>query len=355
MNLLEQTCQEIFPQDNHSRDLARARLEQLTMPHWALGDIMDLAIDLAGISRSIKPDVSRKVIVTMAGDHGVVAEGVSKFPSEVTPQMVYNIVSGGAGINALARQAGADVVVVDLGVNCDFSDLSNAENFIDRKIAPGTNNIAAGPAMSIANARKAVETGIEIAFDLEKSYDLIGTGEMGIGNTTPSSAIAAVITGKPVGELTGRGTGLDDEQLNKKISIIEKIIEINKPDPKNGLDILAKIGGYEIGGIAGLILGAAARKTPVVVDGFISTAGALIAYTLEPFVRDYIICSHRSVEPGHKFMQETLGCSRPLLDLNFRLGEGTGGALAMNIVEAARMVLTDVATFEEAAVAQADK
>ncbi|MGI9536555.1 MAG: nicotinate-nucleotide--dimethylbenzimidazole phosphoribosyltransferase [Desulfocapsaceae bacterium] len=355
MNLLEKTCQEIFPQDNEYRDQARARLEQLTMPHWALGDIMDLAIDLAGISRSMKPDVSRKVIVTMAGDHGVVVEGVSKFPSEVTIQMVYNIVSGGAGINALARQAGADVVVVDVGVNGDFSDLSHEVNFIDRKIAPGTNNIAAGPAMSIANARKAVETGIEIAFELEKSYDIFGTGEMGIGNTTPSSAIAAVITGKQVSELTGRGTGLDDAQLDKKISIIEKILDINTPDPKNGLDILAKIGGYEIGGIAGLILGAAARKKPVVVDGFISTAGALIAYTLEPFVRDYIICSHRSVEPGHIFMQETLGCSRPLLDLNFRLGEGTGGALAMNIVEAARRVLTDVATFEEAAVAQADK
>ena len=355
MNLLEQTCKEIFPQDNQYRDQARARLEQLTMPHWALGDIMDLAVDLAGICRTLKPEVSRKVIVTMAGDHGVVAEGVSKFPSEVTPQMVYNIVSGGAGINALARQAGADVVVVDLGVNYDFSDLSEAANFIDRKIAPGTNNIAAGPAMSIANARKAVETGIEIALDLEKSYDIFGTGEMGIGNTTPSSAIAAVVTGKTVSELTGRGTGLDDEQLKKKITIIEKILEINNPDPKNGLDLLAQIGGYEIGGIAGLILGAAARKKPVVVDGFISTAGALIAYTLEPFVRDYIICSHRSVEPGHKFMQETLGCSRPLLDLNFRLGEGTGGALAMNIVEAACRVLTDVATFEEAAVAQADK
>lgn len=355
MTLLEQTCKEIFPQDSEFRDQARGRLEQLTMPHWALGDIMDLAIDLAGITRSMKPEVGRKVIVTMAGDHGVVAEGVSKFPAEVTPQMVHNIVSGGAGINALATQAGADVVVVDIGVEADFPELSGADNFMDRKIAPGTNNIASGPAMSIANARRAVETGIEIALDLEKSYDVFGTGEMGIGNTTPSSAIAAVVTGKPVSELTGRGTGLDDQQLKNKIEIIDKILQINKPDPKNGLDILAKIGGYEIGGIAGLILGAAARNKPVVVDGFISTAGALIAYTLEPFIRDYIICSHRSVEPGHKYMQEILGCSRPLLDLNFRLGEGTGGALAMNIVEAARRVLTDVATFEEAAVAQADK
>ena len=355
MNLLEQTCQEIFPQDNEARAQAKARLDQLTMPHWALGDIMDLAVDLAGMSKSLTPAVGKKIIVTMAGDHGVVAEGVSKFPAEVTPQMVYNIASGGAGINALARQAGSDVIVVDIGVNADFSDLSRSERFISRKIAPGTNNIAAGPAMSIANARKAVEAGIQIAFDLAKSYDLFGTGEMGIGNTTPSSAIAAVVTGKPVRELTGRGTGLDDEQLAKKVAIVEKILEVNKPDPKNGLDILAKVGGYEIGGIAGLILGAAARNKPVVIDGFISTAGALIAYKIEPFVRDYIICSHRSVEPGHKYMQEALGCTRPLLDLNFRLGEGTGAALAMNIVEAARRVLTDVATFEEAAVAQANK
>ncbi|MBT8345401.1 MAG: nicotinate-nucleotide--dimethylbenzimidazole phosphoribosyltransferase [Desulfofustis sp.] len=355
MNLLEQTCKEIFPQDSEYRDKAEARLEQLTMPHWALGDIMDLAVDLAGMTRSMTPDVEKKVIVTMTGDHGVVAEGVSKFPAEVTPQMVYNIISGGAGINALATQAGTDIVVVDMGVDADLSDLSKAGNFISRKIAPGTNNIAIGPAMSIANARKALETGIEIASDLANSYDVFGTGEMGIGNTTPSSAIAAVITGQSVSDLTGRGTGLDDEQLQRKIAIIEKILEVNKPDSQSGLDILAKIGGYEIGGIAGLILGAAAHQKPVVVDGFISTAGALIAYKLEPFVRDYIICSHRSVEPGHKFMQETLGCARPLLDLNFRLGEGTGAALAMNIVEAARRVLTDVATFEEAAVAQADK
>lgn len=355
MNLLEQTCRDIFPQDSKSRDRAKARLEQLAMPHWALGDVMDLAIDLAGISRSMEPPVDRKVIVTMAGDHGVVAEGVSKFPAEVTPQMVHNIVSGGAGINALANQVGGDVFVVDLGVDYDFDALADNRFFINRKIAYGTNNIAEGPAMSIANARKAVETGIEIAAELGSSYDMFGTGEMGIGNTTPSTAIAAVITGKPVAELTGRGTGLDDEQLDSKITIIEKILEVNKPDPKNGIDILAKVGGYEIGGIAGLILGAAAQRKPVVVDGFISTAGALIAHTIEPIVRDYIICAHRSVEPGHKHMQEVLGCARPLLDLNFRLGEGTGAALAMNVVEAAKHVLTDVATFEEAAVAGADQ
>ena len=354
MSLLKETIQKIYPQDSDSRDLAKERLDQLAIPPWALGDLMDLGIDLAGICRSVKPVVAKKAIVTMAGDHGVVAEGVSKFPQEVTPQMVYNFVNGGAGINALARQAGADVIVVDMGVAADLSDLAEAGKIIDKKIGKGTNNIVKGPAMSMANAIKSVEAGISIAMDLDEKVDVFGTGDMGIGNTTPSTAIAAVITGKPVEELTGRGTGLDDEQLAHKQQVIKDILLRNKPNPKNGLEVLNCVGGFEIGGIAGLILGAAALKKPVVVDGFISTAGALIAVAIEPFARDYIICAHRSMEPGHKAMQEKLGC-RPLLDLNLRLGEGTGAALAMNIVEAAVAVLTEVATFEEAAVAGADK
>jgi len=355
MNLLETTCQNIFPQDSHSRDEATARLDQLALPHWALGDLMDLAVQLAGMTGTIKPQLMRKAVVTMAGDHGVTAEGISKFPAEVTPQMVYNFVNGGAGINALAKQAGADVYVVDMGVNADFSDLVEAGKIIDKKVGPGTNNIAKGPAMSVARARQAIEAGIDVAKGLCEDYDLLGTGDMGIGNTTPSTAIAAVITGKSIEQLTGRGTGLDDAQLAGKIMTIKKILEINKPDKNNGLDILSKVGGFEIGGIAGLIIGAAAQRVPVVVDGFISTAGALIAYKIEPFIRDYLVFAHRSVEPGHKFMQEVLGCKKPLLDLNMRLGEGTGGAVAMNIVDAAAAVLTDIATFEEAAVAGADK
>ncbi len=268
--------------------------------------------------------------------------------------MVYNFVNGGAGINALAKQAGADVVVVDMGVAADLSDLVASGKIIDKKIGSGTNNIAKGPAMSIAAATRAVEAGIEIAKDLGKTVDVFGTGDMGIGNTTPSTAIAAVITGKPVEELTGRGTGLDDEQLAHKQQVIRDILKRNQPDPKNGLEVLAQVGGFEIGGIAGLILGAASLKKPIVVDGFISSAGALIAIAIEPFARDYIVCAHRSMEPGHRAMQEKLGC-RPLLDLNLRLGEGTGAALAMNIVEAAVAVLTEVATFEEAAVAGANK
>ncbi len=355
MSLLERTVQKIYPQNSELRSEAENRLNKLAMPPWSLGDLMDLAIDLAGITGTMTPAVKRKAIITMAGDHGVVVEKVSKFPSEVTPQMVYNFVNGGAGINALARQVGAEVHVVDMGVAADLNDLATAGKIINKKVGLGTDNIAVGPAMSKTMARRAVESGIDIANDLSSRIDLFGTGDMGIGNTTPSTAIAAVCTGKSVEELTGRGTGLDDKQLDHKVSVIKKALETNRIDKNDGLDILAKVGGFEIGGIAGLILGAAANRKPVVIDGFISTAGALIAYKLEPFVRDYLIFSHLSVEQGHKIMQDFLGCRRPLLDLNFRLGEGTGAAVAMNLVEGAVAILTEVATFEEAAVAGADK
>lgn len=355
MSLLERTLEKIYPQDSASRDAAKARLDNLAVPHWALGDLMDLAIEIAGMTGTIRPEVKRKAIVTMAGDHGVVAENVSKYPQEVTPQMVYNFVRGGAGINALAGQAGAEIFVVDMGVATDLRELVDAKKIINKKVGLGTANIAVGPAMSKAMAKRAVESGIDIANDLSERFDLFGTGDMGIGNTTPSTAIAAVCTGKSVEELTGRGTGLDDAQVQHKIAVIKRALEVNKPDKKDGLDILAKVGGFEIGGIAGLILGAAANRKPVLVDGFISTAGALIAYKIEPFIRDYLIFSHRSVEPGHKAMQEALGCKKPLLDLNFRLGEGTGAAVAMNLVAGAVAILTQVATFEEASVAEADK
>ncbi len=355
MSFLEKTTRKIFPQNSEMRAAAEDRLNNLALPHWALGDLMDLAIDLAGMTGTMVPDVKRKAIITMAGDHGVVAENVSKFPSEVTPQMVHNFVNGGAGINALARQAGAEVHVVDMGVAADLSDLAAANKIINKKVGLGTDNIAVGPAMSKAMARRAVESGIDISNDLAPRIDLFGTGDMGIGNTTPSTAIAAVCSGKSVEELTGRGTGLDDQQLAHKVTVIKKALEVNSIDKTDGLDILSKVGGFEIGGLAGLILGAAANRKPVVVDGFISTAAALIAYKIEPFVRDYLIFSHRSVEQGHKVMQELLGCKKPLLDLNFRLGEGTGAAVAMNLVEGAVAILTEVATFEEAAVAGADK
>lgn len=351
VNFLQAVYRQIYPQDNSVREEARQRLERLTMPHWALGDLMDLAVDLAGITRSLTPPVARKKIVVMVGDHGVTAEGVSKYPPEVTAQMVSNFVNGGAGINALARQARAEVVVADLGTAADLGELARSGKIIAKKIGSGTANMAQGPAMSRTHAVLAVEAGIEIAEQLSPTTDVFGTGDMGIGNTTPSTAIAAVLTGQKVADLTGRGTGLDDGQLAHKIKVIEQAIAVNNPDPKDAMDVLAKVGGFEIGAIAGLILGAAAQRKPVVVDGFISTAGALIAYGLEPFVRDYLICAHRSVEPGHRAMHAHLR-RKPLLDLNLRLGEGTGAALAMNLVEAAVAVLTEVATFEEAGVSK---
>ncbi|HBI14431.1 MAG TPA: nicotinate-nucleotide--dimethylbenzimidazole phosphoribosyltransferase [Desulfobulbaceae bacterium] len=351
VNYLEATFRQIFPQDYPVREHARARLESLTMPHWALGDLMDMAVALAGMTRSLTPPVARKKIVVMVGDHGVTVEGVSKYPSAVTAQMVYNFVNGGAAINALARQAGAEVVVADIGTEADLDDLARAGRIITKKIGPGTANIAREPAMTRTHAVLAVEAGIEIAEQLGLGTDVFGTGDMGIGNTTPSTAIAAVLTGQEVATLAGRGTGLDDAQLAHKVRIIEQAIQVNRPDPKDAMDVLAKVGGFEIGAIAGLIIGAAVQRKPVVVDGFISTAGALIAYGLEPFVRDYIICSHCSAEPGHRFMHERLRL-KPLLDLNMRLGEGTGAALAMNLVEAAAAVLTEVATFEDAGISK---
>ncbi len=355
MSQLQRTLCEIYPQDTEARDKAKERLDQLAMPHWALGDIMDLAMELAGMQATIRPKTERKVIVTMAGDHGVTEEGVSLYPSNVTVQMVHNFVNGGAGINALARQVGADVQVVDMGINADMQELVSDGKIINKKVGLGTDNIVKGPAMSKAMAVRAVESGIDVAFDLADEYDLFATGEMGIGNTTSSAAIAAVCTGKSVTEITGRGTGLNDEQLAHKIKVIERAITINNPNRKDGLDILAKLGGFETGGLAGLIIGCAAKRKPVVVDGFIATAAAIIAAKIEPFIKDYLIFGHRSVEPGHIHMQNFLGCKRPLLDLNFRLGEGTGAALAMNIVDAAKAVLTEVATFAEASVATADK
>ncbi|PID72487.1 MAG: nicotinate-nucleotide--dimethylbenzimidazole phosphoribosyltransferase [Desulfobulbus propionicus] len=349
VGFLETTCRKIYPQDTAIRDQAARRLEQLTMPYWALGNLMDLAVDLAGMTRSMHPPVKNKKIVVMAGDHGVVAEGVSGYPAEVTTQMVYNIMSGGAGINALAGQAGAEVVMVDMGAKDAFTDLQGKPGFIGKKIAKGTQNMMVGPAMSHTHAVMTLEAGIEVANMLSPETDVFGTGEMGIGNTTPSSAIAAIVTGKSVEDVTGSGTGIDETQLAHKRDVIKQAIDVNKPDSKDGIDVLAKVGGFEIGGIAGLILGAAAQQKPVVVDGFIATAGALIAYLIEPFVRDYIIFAHKSVEPGHTFMHEKMQLA-PLFDLKFRLGEGTGAAFAMNGLEAAVALLTEVRTFAEAGV-----
>ncbi|MDD4339357.1 MAG: nicotinate-nucleotide--dimethylbenzimidazole phosphoribosyltransferase [Syntrophales bacterium] len=353
MNLLETVVNSIPPADAGARACAHARLEQLSMPHWALGRLMDLAEDLAGITGSMPPPVARKTIVTMAADHGVAVRGVSRYPQEVTVQMVRNFVRGGAGINALARLAGAEVVVVDLGVAGDLSDLADAGRILSRRIAAGTRDMTAGPAMSREQARAALEAGIAVARDLGPTTDIFGTGEMGIGNTAPSSAIVALYSGRPVADVTGRGTGIDDAGLRRKIALIERALAVNAPDPADPVGVLAAVGGFEIGGIAGLILGAAAQRKPVLVDGFISTAGAILAARIAPRSLDAMIASHRSLEPGHRIALDCLG-RRPLLDLDLRLGEGTGAALALHLVEAAVRVLTDVATFDEANVSKAE-
>jgi nicotinate-nucleotide--dimethylbenzimidazole phosphoribosyltransferase len=346
------TLGRITPQDDACRAAAKQRLDQLIMPHWALGRLMDLAVDLAGITRSIRPAVARKTIITMAGDHGVAAEGVSKYPQDVTAQMVQGFAAGLASISVLSRLAGAQVVVVDMGVAADLGSLVAAGKIISKKVGPGTANIARGPAMTRQQAIQSVEAGIEVVDSLADTVDLFGTGDMGIANTTPSTAVVAALGGEPVASVTGRGTGIDDQQLAHKIAVVESALAVNRPDPRDGLDVLAKVGGFEIGGIAGVILGAAARRKPVLVDGFISTAGAMIAQALCPLAAQYIIAAHRSAEPGHRAMQRRLG-KEPLLDLNLRLGEGTGAALAMSLVEAASRILTEIATFDEAHVSKA--
>lgn len=330
---------------------AQERLDNLTKPQGSLGRLEEFAKQLVAISENAMPELDKKVVFTFAGDHGVADEGVSAFPKEVTAQMVLNFVHGGAGINALARHSGADVVVVDIGVDHDFNDLKK-DGFISRKIVSGTKNMRKGPAMTREEAEKCIEVGIELANEYaKKGYKIFGTGEMGIANTTPTSAIAAIITGRSLEDITGRGTGINDDVWKNKIQVIRDSIEANKPDPSDPIDVLSKVGGAEIGGIAGLIIGAAANKVPVVIDGFISTAGALIAYLIEPKTKDYMFAAHMSQEIGHKSILEKIGL-RPILDLDLRLGEGTGAALAMLVIEAGLKIYKEMATFEEAAVAE---
>lgn len=326
---------------------ARARQAQLTKPAGSLGRLEELAIHVAGITGQPAPTVERKAVVVMAGDHGVTAEGLSAFPAAVTPQMVLNFLHGGAAINALARHVGARVVVVDVGV---ASPLAHPA-LIARNIARGTANMAHGPAMTRAQALAAIEVGLDVlAEQVALGLDLVATGDMGIGNTTASSAITAALTGAPVASVTGRGTGIDDHQLTRKVATIERALATNRPDPADPLDVLAKVGGLEIAGLVGVIIGAAGRRLPVMVDGFIAGTAALVAVRLSAATQPYLIAGHVSVERGHRLVLEQLDL-KPLLDLDLRLGEGTGAALAMDLVDAALRVHREMATFAEAGVA----
>ncbi len=351
MSQLEDLIASIPPLDAAAMKEAQTRQDTLTKPQGSLGRLEHLSVQVAGITGVPRPRLKHKVILTMAGDHGVVAEGVSAYPQEVTAQMVYNFLRGGAAINVLARHVGARVVVVDMGVAVD---LTPHPNLIVKKIGYGTENIAQGPAMTREQAIQSILAGAAVVeAELAKGLDILGTGDMGIGNTTPSAAIAAAITAHSPGEIVGRGTGVDNAALFRKISVVQQALRVNRPDPLDGIDILSKVGGFEIGGLVGAILAAAAHRRPVVVDGFISTAAALIAVTLAPMVRSYLIIGHRSQERGHRLMLDWLGI-KPVLDLDLRLGEGTGAVLAMSIVDAACKILDEMATFSEAGVTERD-
>jgi nicotinate-nucleotide--dimethylbenzimidazole phosphoribosyltransferase len=349
MELLNRTLAQIEPVEESWLAKAQAKLDNKTKPLGSLGLLEEMARRIAAIRQDLSPQVGKKVIFTFAGDHGIVEEGVSAFPKEVTPQMVLNFLRGGAGVNVLARHSGAEVRVVDVGVDFDFEP---APGLIMKKIARGTRNFAKESAMTLEEAVAAIEVGIELANQAKlEGVSMVGTGEMGIGNTSPSSAIIAAFAGCGVREVTHRGTGINDAALEHKIAVIEAGLALNRPNPEDPLDVLAKVGGLEIAGIAGLVLGAAANRMPVVVDGFISTAGALIASELHPSVRDYIFAAHASVEIGHRMMLERIGVA-PVLDLQLRLGEGTGAALAMGLMDASLKVLNEMATFAEAGVSE---
>lgn len=339
----------IPPLDETSMAAARGRQDILTKPQGSLGRLESLSIQLAGITGQPRPRVPRKAVIVMAGDHGVARNGVSAYPSEVTPQMVLNFLRGGAAINVLARQAGARVTVVDIGVAYDFAA---AAGLVQRKVAPGTADFTRGPAMTAGQAEAAVQVGVDVVeSEIAAGLDLVATGDMGIGNTTPSAAIVAALSGQSVASVTGRGTGVDEAGLARKIAAIETALAVNTPNPNDAFDVLCKVGGLEIAGLAGVIIGAAARRVPTVIDGFISGAAALIAVGLAPAARPYIIPSHRSVEIGHAVMFDLLGV-RPLFDFDLRLGEGSGAVLAFHVVEAACRILDEMATFGEAGVSE---
>ncbi|HZP34017.1 MAG TPA: nicotinate-nucleotide--dimethylbenzimidazole phosphoribosyltransferase [Candidatus Acidoferrales bacterium] len=332
------------------RDRAFERLNRLTKPLGSLGRLEEVAARMVAIREDLRPDCSKKTIFTLAADHGVIAEGVSAYPKEVTRQMVLNFLSDGAAINVLCRHFGINVIIVDVGVDGETDALAG---LVKKKVARGTRNMAQEPAMSADEMFAALEVGRALAADAaHQGTTLIGAGEMGIGNTTAASAITAMLTGRSVADVTGRGAGLGDEGVRRKIRIVEQAIAVNRPHGSDPLDVLQKVGGLEIAGLAGLILGAAARRIPIVVDGFISSSAAAIACALQPRIRDFIFAAHRSSEPGHDALLKFIG-HEPLLDLKMRLGEGTGAALCMALIESATKLLNEMATFSSAGVSEA--
>ncbi len=349
MSALQKLLSRIVPPDPALAARAQAHLDRLTKPPGSLGRLEELARRVVEITGKEPPRVRRPVIFTLAGDHGVVAEGVSAYPQVVTAQMLENFLRGGAAVNVLARHAGARVVVADFGV---AAPLASHPALVVKKVAPGTQNFCRGPAMTRDQAVQAIEGGIALAEgEAAAGSDLIGLGEMGIGNTTAASAITAALTGAPIEAVTGRGTGIDEAAWERKVAVIRRALAVNRPDPADAIDVLAKVGGFEIAGLVGVILAGAAARIPVVVDGFIAGAAALVAVRLKAEARHFLLASHCSVEPGHRVILEHLGL-RPYLDLEMRLGEGTGAALAFTLIQAAVKIYTEMATFKSAGVSE---
>lgn len=337
----------ITPPDSEIAARVQRALDAKTKPRGSLGRLEELACFYAAARGTVAPALPEKAIVLMGADHGVTDENVSAYPAEVTRQMLLNIAGGGAAISVLARQMGARVMVVDMGTR---EPLPDGCGVLDRRVRAGTGNIARGPAMTEAEADLALRTGVVIATRLAgEGVTLVGMGEMGIGNSTSASALAAALTGAPPAEVVGRGTGIDDEGWKRKVAVVTRALEVNAPRPADAADVVAKLGGLEIAGLAGVMLGAAAKRVPVVVDGFIASTAALIAVRLCPAAAGYLVAGHRSVEPGHRIVLQALGL-RPLLDLEMRLGEGTGAALGIGLVEAAVRLLREMATFDSAGV-----
>ncbi len=339
----------IRPLDQDAMAAAKRHQKNLTKPAGSLGRLEGLAIWMAGITGELAPATAPRTVIVMAGDHGVVGEGVSAYPSEVTPQMVMNFLGGGAAINVLARQAGARVLVVDLGV---ATELDQLDGLVARKVAFGTDNIATGPAMSKSQALKALAIGAELAeSEFAAGARMLATGEMGIGNTTPASALICALTDTPPEVVVGRGTGLDDSGLARKRTVVARALASNESALNDPVDALAAVGGYEIAGLVGLILACAAGRRPVVLDGFIAGAAALVAARIAPAARNYMLAGHLSAERGHRVALKSLGL-KPLLDLDLRLGEGTGAVLAFHLVDAATRIMAEMATFSEASISQ---
>ena len=356
--MLEATIRRIGPLNGAAMKEAKCHQDQLALPLGSLGRLHELCIHLAGITGNPRPEITNLAIVTMAADHGVTAQGVSLFPGEVTREMVANFARGGAAINVLARHVGARLTVVDMGVAGPLTELPIKEDdhirLVYRRIADGTMDISQGPAMSKEEALRSLETGIRVfEEEMARGLDAIGTGDMGIGNTTPSSAMAAVLLKMDPADMVNRGTGIDDDTLKHKVEVVTKSLNVNQPDPDDPMDVLYKVGGFEIGGIAGVILAAGANRTPVVVDGFISTAAALLASRLNPEVKNYLFSGHRAAVKGHELMLNELGL-KPMVDLEMRLGEGTGAAFGLSILAAASRIGREMLTFDEAKVRKSD-